>query len=118
MKYTIAIMVFCVCLLSCSKPEVNNDPVLGVWYNAVDTTVEKSPAEEAVEEWTFNDAYYGRYHLYENGSVVFKTDFMWSYKDGVYSLTYHSEDMNNVNFKKEASILYEVDGEVMAVREE
>lgn len=118
MKSTLFCMALCLCLFACSKPEVNNDPVLGVWYNQLDIATQKSTNTATVEEWTFNDAYYGRYHQYKNGVVIFKTDYMWSIENGIYSLTYHSEEMSDVHFKKEGTVLYEVDGDIMATREE
>ena len=62
---------------NCSRIPENNDPVIGIWSSLSVITNSEVGKVTARFEWIFNDAYLGRYHIKENGSVVTKTDFRW-----------------------------------------
>ena len=76
---------------NCSRIPENNDPIIGIW-----TKVELNAENETIrQEWIFNDVYLGRYHLYSNTELVVKTDFGWSEKEGLYTISYPGLDKIN-----------------------
>ena len=102
---------------NCSRIPENNDPIIGIW-NRVDLSTEEVISHQ---EWIFNDAYLGRYHLYVNNSLEIKTDFSWSQEKGLYTISYPGTEMSDdvVSMKVEQSIevLEDNQGKVLAQRE-
>lgn len=109
---------------NCSQIEDNNDPVIGIWSNAstnTNTTSQKLTTNK--QEWIFNDAYLGRYHDLQNGQIIMKTDFRWSQKNGVYTISYPGlpDKVNDtviiVSNSQESNLLQDPNGNLIALRE-
>jgi hypothetical protein len=102
---------------NCSRIPENNDPIIGIW-NRVELNAEEDISHQ---EWIFNDAYLGRYHLYIDNSLEIKTDFSWSQEKGKYTISYPGTDMTDdvVSMKMEQSIevLEDNQGKILAQRE-
>ncbi len=81
------ILAFLLAVTSCSEIPENNDPVLGVWSRSemFDAPEGKSTLRE---EWIFNDAYLGRYHMYRGVELVIETDFSWQVNNAIYTIEY------------------------------
>ncbi|WP_373518258.1 lipocalin family protein [Pricia sp.] len=107
---------------NCSRIPENNNPVIGIW-SVVEVTEATETAKKQTlrQEWIFNDAYLGRYHQKNNGSITFKTDFRWTYEDDVYTLTYPGTDMSaeivSMLNEEDATKLADAAGNIMATRE-
>lgn len=115
---------------SCSEIPENNDPIIGIWSKAV---ISDTGNQLSKREWTFNDAYLGRYHSYTYDNIVFITDFQWEVNDGVYTISYPGTDMpkdivtmetietQGGNTNKTASrsdeVLQSKEGKTLAIRE-
>lgn len=73
------------------------------------------------EEWIFNDANLGRYHLYHDNEVVFLTDFQWEQSEGMYTISYPGTDMPEQNARmvtiEMQEVLQDVQGDVLAFRQ-
>ncbi|MEX0274138.1 MAG: hypothetical protein AB3N16_07170 [Flavobacteriaceae bacterium] len=106
---------------NCSKIEENNDPVLGTWANVLSS--EETDSKSTVRsEWIFNDAYMGRFHVLENGTITAKHDFRWSVESGTYTISYPGTNKLNdvaiINQDSDGSDqLKRSNGSIMAVRE-
>jgi outer membrane biogenesis lipoprotein LolB len=107
-------------LIGCSEIPENNDPVIGIWAQT------QAPKETTAkymerEEWIFNDAYLGRYHLYQGSELVIQSDFQWEATGEFYTLQYPglSKEAAVVQIKQTSggTILAAKDGSVMATRE-
>ena len=115
------ILIFVMTALgSCSEVAENNDPVIGIWAQT------KAPEDSGAKhmervEWIFNDAYLGRYHLYQGEEVVTQTDFQWEQHGGVYTLRYPGlkkvEDVVKIKQSQEGTMLVDLQGNVLALRE-
>ena len=102
---------------NCSRIPENDDPIIGIW-----TKVEVNAENETIrQEWIFNDVYLGRYHLYSNNQLEVKTDFGWSAKEGLYTISYPGlEKLNDIVSMKTAQsvdVLEDIQGNVLAQRE-
>jgi len=109
---------------NCSRIEENNDPVIGIWSNASSSSDNQTNKQTTTrQEWIFNDAYLGRYHDLQNGSVTMKTDFKWTQKNGVYTVSYPGlPDKTNdvfviVDKSPEGVLLQDQNGDLIALRE-
>ena len=106
---------------NCSRIPENNDPVIGIWSSLSVLTNSETGKVSTRFEWIFNDAYLGRYHIKENGSVVAKTDFRWEQTDGVYTISYpgmeKADDMVMMKDSPERATLEDSKGNVLAIRE-
>ena len=109
---------------NCSRIEDNNDPVIGIWSNestSTNTTSQKQTSNK--QEWIFNDAYLGRYHDLQNGKIIMKTDFRWSQKNGVYTISYPglpgktNDIVVIVANSPESNLLQDPNGNLIALRE-
>jgi len=102
---------------NCSRIPENNDPIIGIW-NKVELNAEDGITHQ---EWIFNDAYLGRYHLYIDNSLELKTDFSWSEEKGFYTISYPGTDMSNdvVSMKvdQDIEVLEDNQGSILAQRE-
>ncbi|MRI02167.1 hypothetical protein GH721_16605 [Kriegella sp. EG-1] len=122
MKNTISTFSLVIILIytSCSQIEENNDPIIGIWNDKTISEANKSD-ENLTHEWTFNDAYLGRYHQYKNNVLDYKTDFRWTEDNGVYTITYPGTNLpdNIVSMVGTLSgdMLEFTDGNLLAIRE-
>jgi len=98
----------------------NTDPVLGIWYKSVSQSAEDQGVITK-EEWVFNDVYLGRYHVYNNNSVIFLTDFQWEKNEGVYTISYPGTDLPaqyaRMVMMDEQEVLQDDNGDVLAIRQ-
>ncbi len=117
------VAIFAVAIFyNCSPIEENNDPIIGIWSNENNiSTTNKTIENPSRQEWIFNDAYLGRYHSYNNNVVSFKTDYRWSQKDGVYTISYPGtdfpEDIVSMITDDNTIILKDQNGNILAIRE-
>ncbi len=106
---------------NCSKIPENNDAVIGIWANTSSLTNSESGKSSIRFEWIFNDAYLGRYHVLENGNIVVKTDFKWTQKDGIYTISYpgmdKADDLVSMEESAEGTVLQDAKGTILALRE-
>ncbi|NND79184.1 MAG: hypothetical protein HKN53_04740 [Maribacter sp.] len=107
---------------NCSRIPENNDPVIGIWASLSTLTNSESGKVSTRLEWIFNDAYLGRYHIMENGSVVYKTDFRWEKNDNIYTISYPGIDdkVSDKVIMKESpdrTTLEDNNGNILAIRE-
>ncbi|MBT8298825.1 MAG: hypothetical protein HKP42_05820 [Maribacter sp.] len=107
---------------NCSRIPENNDPVIGIWASLSTLTNSESGKVSTRLEWIFNDAYLGRYHIMENGSVVYKTDFRWEKNDNIYTISYPGMDdkaSDKVIMKEspDRTTLEDNNGNILAIRE-
>ena len=107
---------------NCTRIPDNNNPVIGIWSDIEISSVDISAKKETIrQEWIFNDAYLGRYHRKQNGSITFKTDFKWSFEDDIYTISYPGTDMpvDLVSMQKsdEKTSLTDSEGNIIATRE-
>ncbi|HEA19326.1 hypothetical protein LCGC14_2012160 [marine sediment metagenome] len=107
---------------NCTRIPENNNPVIGIWSDIAISSEDLSAKKETIrQEWIFNDAYLGRYHKKQNGSITFKTDFKWSFEDDIYTISYPGTDMpvEKVSMLKseEATTLTDTEGNIIATRE-
>lgn len=120
-KFFSLLLIVCIIAISnCTSIPANNDPILGIWART-NSTIENEIENTSREEWIFNDVYLGRYQSYSNSSLTFYTDFKWSEEDGVYSIIYSEEQINDVSVSLENAsnpeILALENGTVFATRE-
>ncbi len=115
--------IICIILVSnCTRIPENNDPVIGIWSDIeVSEATDTAKKKTLRQEWIFNDAYLGRYHQKSDGSVIFKTDFRWTYENDTYTITYPGTDMKEeivyMQSDDESEMLADNDGNIMATRE-
>lgn len=106
--------------ISCSEIPENDDPVIGVWAQ-LQAPKETSAKRMDREEWIFNDAYLGRYHVYQGEEIVVSSDFQWKSEAGVYTISYPglSKAPDQVTIKESAgnTLLIDLKGQVLAYRE-
>ena len=108
-------------MVSCSKIEENNDPVIGIWKNDVKSAMNNNKMVIDKEEWIFNDVYLGRFHGYRNGEVTYLTDFKWAIDGNVYIISYPGTDFpeDRVQMVEEDGITYltYLSGKPFAIRQ-
>ena len=106
---------------NCTRIPENNDPVIGIWSRMDVNQLDENAQEAVRQEWIFNDVYLGRYHRYENNTLVLKTDFNWEIQDGVYTINYPGTDMtsNQVTRKDHSTgeVLADNQDNILAFRE-
>lgn len=107
---------------NCSRVEQNNDPIIGIWVEAVSNINTDTSKNNARGEWIFNDVYLGRYHEISEGKILLKTDFSWSKKDGVYTIMYNGlvnkpNDVVTIKDSSTGTLLRQTDGNLLAIRE-
>lgn len=101
MKTFFNCLLVCVLFTSCSKIEINDDPVIGIWHHEVKTAVNTNKLMVDSEEWIFNDAYLGRFHGFKDDEIIYLTDFSWSVTNGVYTISYPGTDFPDDYVKME-----------------
>lgn len=121
MKSVLNCTLLLVLFTSCSKIEVNEDPIIGIWKHTVKTATNTNKMVIDDEEWIFNDVYLGRFHGYKGGKVVFLTDFKWTFNNGTYIVSYPGTDFpdDSVQMKvtDEGTILFRTEGKIFAHRQ-
>lgn len=112
------LLVLVVC---CTKIEMNNNPVIGIWKNYVKSATNSNQLVVDQEEWIFNDVYLGRFQGYKNGEITFYTDFKWSFDGERYSVSYPGTDFPEVEviMIEEDGIIYlkDLSGKPFAIRQ-
>lgn len=93
MKTFLNCLVVLFLVSSCSKVEINDDSIIGIWENSIKSGSDTEKLAMDTEEWIFNDAYLGRYHGYSDEEIVFLTDFKWTVDGNVYTLSYPGTDL-------------------------
>ncbi len=89
--------IVCIITVSnCTSIPENNDPILGIWVRHSTSQDSDKGNQTTREEWIFNDVYLGRYQSYSNSKLTFYTDFRWTEKDGLYTITYSEEEIVDV----------------------
>ncbi|QLG45324.1 hypothetical protein [Costertonia aggregata] len=120
MKTVTFILAIVTLFMSCSKIEVNNDPIIGIWHNQVINETNKNNLAVDKEEWIFNDVYLGRFHGITDNKVTFSTDFKWTVKNGVYTISYPGTDLPEEQVTLETAqketFLHDINGEKRAIR--
>ncbi len=105
---------------NCSRIPENNDPIIGIWENVEVKAIGQSQKQTVLQEWTFNDAYLGRYNHLLNAQQTIKTDFKWTEEDGVYTISYPGTDLPDhiVSMERSANgeVLKDQQGQIIAVR--
>ncbi|MFH6602118.1 hypothetical protein ACEZ3G_01420 [Maribacter algicola] len=105
---------------NCTRIPENDDPIIGIW-DLEEVATSLSGKQTIRTEWIFNDAYLGRYHRIENGSIIVKSDFKWKQEDGVYVISYpgleRSDDHVILKQSVNGSLLERNDGVMLARRD-
>ena len=119
--YALMAILAIVFVSNCTRIPENDDPIIGIWTDREISSPSAKSNETTHQEWTFNDAYLGRYHSYQNNKLNFKTDFKWSEEDGVYTISYPGTDfpIDKVSMKGslEGDMLEYENGSLLAIRE-
>ena len=121
MKGLLKYCVISILFVSCSKIEVNDNPVIGIWKNEVKSASNSKNMIIDKEEWIFNDVYLGRFYGYRNGEVTYLTDFRWSFDGKIYTISYPGTDFpqDTVRIIKEEDMTYltRLSGKTFAIRQ-
>ncbi|MBT8179072.1 MAG: hypothetical protein HKP60_08140 [Eudoraea sp.] len=114
-------IVAIVSVSNCSRIPENNDPVIGIWSRMDVNEVDETSRESVRQEWIFNDVYLGRYHRYENNTLVVKTDFNWETNDGIYTINYPGTEMPSHTVTRKdheaGEVLADTQDNILAFRE-
>ncbi|NJB71560.1 hypothetical protein GGR42_002022 [Saonia flava] len=123
MKNVLNCLTLLLVLSSCSKIDVNSDPILGIWSHNVKSGSTAITDKVVIDshEWIFNDAYLGRFHAYNDGEVVFLTDFKWTVEGEIYTLSYPGTDLQANQLKmivnEEGDQLVKLSGSTFAIKQ-
>lgn len=105
---------------NCSRIPENNDPVLGIWSKSGVTINEDSKSNLRLE-WIFNDAYLGRFHMYNGSTTEMQTDFSWKKDGDLYTISYPGTNKLDeiVSMKKHLDLIVLEDnkGNILASKE-
>lgn len=106
---------------NCSQIPENNDPVLGLWSIESNEASNTAKNVNIKSEWTFNDAYLGRYRNYSNNTLTGQADFSWSYENGVYTIIYPTtfKEQETVSLEETndgRKVLQDLNGNIIAER--
>lgn len=120
-RFLVLSLVFVLTALgSCSEIPENDDPVIGIWAQ---TRAPEDTGAKHLErvEWIFNDAYLGRYHVYEGSEITVSSDFQWEARGSVYLIQYPGlkkvDDVVRIKESAEGTLLIDQDGNILAFRE-
>lgn len=107
---------------NCSRIEENNDPIVGIWIEALSASENGTAKSTTRKEWIFNDVYLGRYHEISQGKIIEQTDFKWSQEDGIYTVEYRGlenkpNDIVIIKTTPQGTVLQQDDGNMLAIRE-
>lgn len=117
MKSTFFALALILLTVSCSKIEIAEDPVLGIWKQELQTTITAEGVEIKAQEWIFNDLYKGRFHGYVEGEIVYEMDYHWYIEGNVYTLTYNGGDLADITFQMLDNRLVDMQGNIIASRQ-
>lgn len=124
MKKFLSLMAICAIIFTanCSRIEQNDDPIIGIWYQAKTESTANSAKTTIRKEWIFNDAYLGRYHEINGNDITLQTDFAWSKDGDTYTIEYRGlENTPHQTFEivtsDESILLKQIDGNDIAIRE-
>ena len=120
--FSLLAIITLISVSNCTRLPENDDPVLGIWSKTEISAVEdRMSSSIEKEEWIFNDAYLGRYHQYSQETLTFSTDFKWTVDNGVYSIVYGEESIEDttviINMDDDLEQLEFADGGIFALRE-
>lgn len=106
----------------CSRIEQNDDPIIGIWIEAVSSSEDNTAKSTTRKEWIFNDVYLGRYHEIDGSKIIEQTDFKWSQVDGIYTVEYRGlenkpNDIVTIKNTSEGALLEQNNGKMLAIRE-
>src|SRR5690606_23365258 len=106
---------------NCTRISENIDRVIGILSMSTSTEANKTSDLPSRQEWTFNDAYLGKYFKYVNKKLEFQTDFRWSREGEVYTISYPGTDFPDdlvtmENTLEGNTVLQETD-KILAIRE-
>jgi hypothetical protein len=105
-------------ITNCSKPVINNDPIIGIWTNNELSITSENSKSKTEFEWIFNDVYLGRHHQYLNNNLILQTDFRWKNENDIYTITYPGTDFPEEKVKLNSTTLQNIDGVIFATRGE
>ena len=119
--FSLLALVVIISSANCTRISENNDLVIGIWSMTTDITASKTSDLPSHQEWTFNDAYLGKYFKYVNKKMEFQTDFKWSREGKVYTISYPGTDFPDdlvtmENTSEGTTVLQETD-KILAIRE-
>lgn len=117
MKPIFFVIALIVLSVSCSKIEIAEDPVLGIWKQELQTTITAEGVEIKAQEWIFNDLFKGRFHGYVEEEIVYEMDYHWTIENGVYTLSYNGGDLPNITFRMVGNQLIDMQGNVIALKQ-
>ena len=120
--FSLVAIIAIIASANCSRIEQNEDPIIGIWFEAKTISEGNTSKTTIRKEWIFNDVYLGRYHEIDGNNITLKTDFKWSQENGLYTLEYTGiEDKPNhmVTIQKnpEGELLQKIDGDLLAIKE-
>lgn len=124
MKKFLSLMAICAIIFTanCSRIEQNDDPIIGIWFQAKTEATSTTAKTTIRKEWIFNDVYLGRYHEINGNETTLQTDFAWSKEGDTYTIEYRGlENTPHQTFKivtsDENILLKQIDGDDIAIRE-
>jgi hypothetical protein len=90
--FTLLCIIALIAVSNCSRIPENNDPILGIWARTETMSIEEKEFTER-EEWIFNDAYLGRYQIFEDKKLTYYTDFRWTLEEDIYTIEYGGTEL-------------------------
>ena len=120
--FSLVAIIAIVISANCSRIEENNDPIIGIWFEAKTISDSETSKTTIRKEWIFNDVYLGRYHEINGNNITLKTDFKWSQEDGIYTVEYRGLDdkpdhVLTIKKNDAGELLQKSDGEMLALKE-
>lgn len=124
MKKLLSLLAILTIILAsnCTRIEQNDDPIIGIWIEAISSSEGNTAKNTTRKEWIFNDVYLGRYHETDGSRIIEQTDFKWSQVDGVYTVEYRGlenkpNDIVTIKNTPEGTLLQQKNGNMLAIRE-
>lgn len=124
MKKLLSLLAILTIILAsnCTRIEQNDDPIIGIWIEAISSSEGNIAKNTTRKEWIFNDVYLGRYHETDGSRIIEQTDFKWSQVDGVYTVEYRGlenkpNDIVTIKNTPEGTLLQQKNGNMLAIRE-
>lgn len=117
MKKILIALLTIIVFTNCSKVDIAEDPVLGIWKHELQSSVTAEGVQIEAQEWIFNDLFKGRFHGYTEGEIVYEMDYHWFIEGDIYTLTYNGGDLPDITFKREGGRLVDMQGKLLAIRQ-
>jgi len=73
--FSLVAIIAIIASANCSRIEQNEDPIIGIWFEAKTISEGNTSKTTIRKEWIFNDVYLGRYHEIDGNNITLKTDF-------------------------------------------